>query len=193
MTLSAWSQSASASALRERFLPARVLIVGDVISAIEAGRSPILLTERRDHLECLAERLRPFVRHMIALHGALRPKKRRQLAEQLAEIPESHERLLLATGRHIGEGFDDPRLDTLFLAMPVSWKGTLTQYAGRLHRQHSSKREVRIVDYVDSDVPVLRRMFEKRLSAYRAIEYARTEAPLGYAPSDETVIELDEP
>jgi superfamily II DNA or RNA helicase len=82
------------------------------------------------------------------------------------------------TGRYIGEGFDDARLDTLFLTMPVSWKGTLVQYAGRLHRLHPGKTEVRIYDYVDREVPLFQRMFERRLRGYRAIGYARDERPL---------------
>lgn len=101
--------------------------------------------------------------------------------------------MVLATGRYIGEGFDDARLDTLFLALPVSWKGTLIQYAGRLHRLHPRKSEVRIFDYVDSEVPMLRGMFEKRLRGYRAIGYARGEAPLGYEePKNEPVVVWDE-
>ena len=101
---------------------------------------------------------------------------------QLAGIPEDEPRLILATGRYIGEGFDDARLDTLFLTMPVSWKGTLVQYAGRLHRLHPGKTEVRIYDYVDREVPLFQRMFEKRLRGYRAIGYARDESPLTYDP-----------
>lgn len=81
-------------------------------------------------------------------------------------------RVLLATGRYIGEGFDDPRLDTLMLAMPIAWKGTMTQYAGRLHRHHNAKHEIRIVDYVDHAVPVLRRMYAKRQRAYASLGYA---------------------
>ena len=92
--------------------------------------------------------------------------------QRLATIPDDEERLVLATGRYIGEGFDDTRLDTLFLALPVSWKGTLIQYAGRLHRLHPEKTEVRIYDYVDRDVPMLARMFEKHLRGYRAIGYS---------------------
>ncbi len=115
------------------------------------------------------------------------------MKERLAAIPEAQERLVLATGRYIGEGFDDARLDTLFLALPVSWKGTLVQYTGRLHRLHPGKRVVRIFDYVDREVPMLLRMFEKRLRGYRAIGYARGEAPLGYAePKDDLVVEYDE-
>ncbi len=79
--------------------------------------------------------------------------------------------LILATGKYIGEGFDDPRLDTLFLAMPISWKGTLQQYAGRLHRLYDSKKEVRIYDYVDDQVEMLKRMYAKRKSGYRAMGY----------------------
>jgi len=114
-------------------------------------------------------------------------------ATRLAAIPENEERALLATGRYIGEGFDDARLDTLFLALPISWKGTLIQYTGRLHRLCPSKTEVRIFDYVDREVPMLLRMFENRLRGYRAIGYAKGEAPLGYAaPGDEVILEFDE-
>jgi superfamily II DNA or RNA helicase len=169
------------------------LILNDVISALEERRSPILLTERRDHLEYFAERLRGFVRHLVVLHGGMTAKERRDVAARLIEVSEREERLVLATGRYIGEGFDDARLDTLFLAMPVSWKGTLVQYSGRLHRLHPGKAEVQIFDYVDSEVPMLKRMFEKRLRTYRAIGYARCEAPLGYdEPIEERTIEYDE-
>jgi superfamily II DNA or RNA helicase len=169
------------------------LILNDVIHALEEGRSPILLTERRDHLEYLAERMRGFVRHLVVLQGGMTTKERRQSGTRLADIPDGEERLVLATGRYIGEGFDDARLDTLFLAMPVSWKGTLVQYAGRLHRLHPTKTEVRVFDYVDREVSMLLRMFEKRLRTYRAIGYARGEAPLGYKEvMDRTTVEFDE-
>jgi superfamily II DNA or RNA helicase len=90
-------------------------------------------------------------------------------------VPDGEERLLLATGRYIGEGFDDSRLDTMFLALPISWRGTLQQYAGRLHRAHAGKRVVQIYDYVDEQVPVLGRMYRKRLRGYRAMGYAVTD------------------
>jgi superfamily II DNA or RNA helicase len=168
-------------------------IINDVISAIQEGRSPILLTERKDHLEYFAERLRGFVRHLIVLQGGMTTRARNRSVEQLASIPDAAERLVLATGRYIGEGFDDARLDTLFLAMPISWKGTLIQYSGRLHRRHPAKTEVRIYDYVDRHVPMLLRMFEKRLATYRAIGYARGEAPLGLAePVEERTVEYDQ-
>ncbi len=168
-------------------------IAEDVIGAVHEGRSPILLTERKDHLEYLAERFRGFVRHIVVLRGGMTAKERLHSADQLALISDVTERLVVATGRYIGEGFDDPRLDTLFLAMPVSWKGTLIQYSGRLHRRHPTKTEVRIYDYVDREVPMLLRMFEKRLTIYRAIGYARGEAPLGFAePPAERTVEYDE-
>jgi superfamily II DNA or RNA helicase len=169
------------------------MILNDVIGALADGRSPILLTERRDHLEYFAKKLRPFARHLVVLQGGMGTKASRNMRDRLAAIPATEERLLLATGRYIGEGFDDPRLDTLFLVLPVSWKGTLVQYTGRLHRLHPGKRDIRIFDYVDREVPMLLRMFEKRLRGYRAIGYARGEAPLGYGePADETTVEYDE-
>jgi superfamily II DNA or RNA helicase len=168
-------------------------ILDDVIAVLEEGRSPILLTERKDHVEYFADHLRRLVRHVVVLRGGMTAKARRSSVSQLAAIPDSEERLVLATGRYIGEGFDDARLDTLFLAMPISWKGTLIQYSGRLHRRHPGKKEVRIYDYVDREVAMLVRMFEKRLSTYRAIGYARGEAPLGFAePAEERVIEYDQ-
>ena len=172
------------------------LILDDVVQALQEGRSPILLTERKDHLEHLATRLRPFVRHLVVLQGGMTPSERREVTARLAEYPGDEPRLVLATGRYIGEGFDDARLDTLFLTMPVSWKGTLVQYAGRLHRLHPGKTEVRIYDYVDREVPLFQRMFEKRLRGYRAIGYARNEGPLndshgfGEPPVDDGTAEI---
>ena len=148
------------------------LILDDVIQALEENRSPVLLTERRDHLEYFAERLRSLTPNLIILQGGMNTKARRSAIARLTTIPETEERLVLATGRFIGEGFDDARLDTLFLAMPVSWKGTLVQYAGRLHRRYHAKTEVRVMDYVDRNVPMLARMFEKRMRGYRAMGYS---------------------
>jgi len=163
-----------------------MLIFDDVLKSLEEGRSPILLTERKDHLDHLAERFRKFTRHLVVLKGGMTVRERKKAMEHLASIPDGEERLLLATGRYIGEGFDDARLDTLFLALPVSWKGTLVQYAGRLHRQRPDKWEVQIYDYVDRNVPMLARMFEKRMKGYRALGYAKTsdEEPSrsGYLP-----------
>ena len=163
------------------------LVLNDAIACLEEGRSPILLTERRDHLDYFAEKLRKFTRHLVVLHGGMTARGRKAVKDQLSAIPSGQERLVLATGRYIGEGFDDPRLDTLLLALPVSWKGTLVQYTGRLHRLHPGKTEVRIFDYVDREVPMLLRMFERRLRGYRAIGYARGEAPLGFTEAREEV------
>jgi len=159
------------------------LILTDVIRAIDEGRSPILLTERKDHLAFFAERLRGFVKHLIVLQGGKTEKERRASGAALAAIPDTEERLVLATGRYIGEGFDDARLDTLFLALPISWKGTLVQYTGRLHRPHPRKTDVRIFDYVDRGVPMLLKMFERRLRAYRAIGYEQQVAGESVASS----------
>lgn len=105
----------------------------------------------------------------------MRPAARRDAIEQLRAGDEASPRIVLATGRYIGEGFDDPRLDTLLLAMPIAWKGTVVQYAGRLHRAHPGKRQALVYDYVDGELPVLRRMFAKRLKAYRALGYELVE------------------
>jgi superfamily II DNA or RNA helicase len=147
------------------------LIVNDWLREIEAGRSPLLLTERTDHLKLLSERLKGAVQHVIELKGGLGKKQRQQMAERIQAISDQEPRLILATGRYIGEGFDDARLDTLFLAMPISWRGTLQQYVGRLHRTHDDKRVVRVYDYVDYRVPMLMRMYEKRVRGYKAIGY----------------------
>jgi superfamily II DNA or RNA helicase len=147
------------------------MILNDVVRALEEGRSPLLLTERRDHVDYFAERLRTLARHLVILQGGMGVRQRREVLEKLASIPDDEERLVLATGRFIGEGFDDARLDTLLLALPVSWKGTLIQYAGRLQRQHRSKTQVRIFDYVDRQVPMLARMFDKRIKGYRLMGY----------------------
>ena len=162
------------------------LILADVRAALEEGRSPIVLTERREHAMDLAERLTPSVQNVLVLRGGMGTKQRRTLTQRLAEIPEAEERVLVATGRYIGEGFDDARLDTLFLTMPFSWRGTLAQYVGRLHRLHPEKREVRVYDYVDERVPVLRRMSEKRLPGYRSLGYSVESVPLTdeYGTSD---------
>jgi superfamily II DNA or RNA helicase len=152
------------------------MIVTDVLNAINAKRSPVVLTERVQHLTYLADQLSPQVQNVFVFQGGMGAKKIQLLKEQLANLPDEEERLILATGRYLGEGFDDARLDTLFLTLPISWRGILTQYAGRLHRLHYLKKEVLVYDYVDFDVPVLTRMFEKRRRGYKAIGYEIEEA-----------------
>jgi len=151
------------------------IIIQDVIAAVRAGRSPVLLTERREHLELLAGRLTQQIQNVIVMAGGMGKRQRKQLSEQISRIPADQPRLIIATGRYLGEGYDDERLDTLFLALPISWRGTLTQYAGRLHRLNAAKREVIIYDYVDFDVPVLARMYARRRSGYKSIGYEITE------------------
>lgn len=146
------------------------LIVEDVRRAIAAGRSPLVLTERRDHLETLARDVREVVDTVVVLRGGMKVSERRMAHAALREVAD-RPRVVLSTGRYLGEGFDDSRLDTLFLAMPISWKGTLAQYVGRLHREHEGKREVVVYDYVDGLVPVLARMAAKRQTGYRALGY----------------------
>ncbi len=147
------------------------LIFNDILSALEAGRSPVVITERKDHLENLAERLSKFAKNVIVLRGGMTARQTRAATEALAGIPDNVERVIIATGRYLGEGFDDARLDTLFLTLPISWRGILVQYAGRLHRLHAAKRDVVIYDYVDSDVSMLARMAAKREAGYRSLGY----------------------
>src|SRR5881397_3695000 len=146
-------------------------ICEDVIEAVENGRSPLVLTERNEHLESLANQLAGRVDHVIVLRGGMGKKQREAMAAELAAVSTEKGRVILATGRYIGEGFDDARLDTLLLTLPVSWHGTIAQYAGRLHRLYDGKREVRIYDYADLNVPMLARMFDRRCRGYEAIGY----------------------
>jgi superfamily II DNA or RNA helicase len=147
------------------------MIVDDVIEAIHAGRSPVLLTERREHLNYFDAALTGKIKNIVVLTGGMGVKQRNGLNEQLQNIPENEERLIIATGRYLGEGFDDARLDTLFLALPIAWRGTVAQYAGRLHRNYERKSEVIIYDYVDDQVSVLAGMFGKRRKSYKSIGY----------------------
>ncbi|MFB9984854.1 DEAD/DEAH box helicase family protein [Mesorhizobium kowhaii] len=146
------------------------LIFDDGLGALEAKRSPVVLTERRDHLELLQTRFAKFTKNLAVLRGGMSAAERKA-AEIALRAPDDEERLILATGRYLGEGFDDRRLDTLFLTMPIAWKGTLAQYVGRLHREHRDKSEILVYDYVDATVPVLARMAAKRRAGYRALGY----------------------
>jgi superfamily II DNA or RNA helicase len=147
------------------------VILDDILKSLEEGRSPILLTERTSHVEYFEKKLKGFAKNIIVLRGGMGKKQRQEISEKIASIPDTEERILIATGKYIGEGFDDSRLDTLFLVMPISWKGTLQQYAGRLHRLHSNKNSVKIFDYIDTDIPMLQRMYEKRVKGYKAMGY----------------------
>ncbi|PLX46878.1 MAG: DEAD/DEAH box helicase [Desulfobulbaceae bacterium] len=146
-------------------------IAKDVRAAYSEGRKVLVLTERTDHLKFLREAIGTDIEHLFVLHGRLSKKQRAAILASLAELAGTAPRVLLATGRLVGEGFDHPPLDTLVLAMPISWKGTLQQYAGRLHREHGDKQDVRIYDYVEKDQPQLARMWNKRQRGYRAMGY----------------------
>ncbi len=147
------------------------MICEDVLGALRKGRSPLVLTERTEHLKALADQLRQHVPQVITLQGGMGRKALREALTRLADSTDPAGRVLLATGKYIGEGFDDPRLDTLFLALSVSWRGTIAQYVGRLHRLYDGKREVRVYDYADLDVPMLSRMFDRRCEGYEAVGY----------------------
>ncbi len=150
------------------------LIFDDIISSLKEGRSPVVLTERRDHLEVLSDKISTFAKNVVVLRGGMSAPQLRAAAQSLATIPDGEERVIIATGRYLGEGFDDARLDTLFLTMPVSWRGILAQYVGRLHRLHDTKRDVVVYDYVDEHEPMLAKMAAKRDAGYRGLGYRVT-------------------
>ena len=147
------------------------LIVEDICKAVNTGRTPIILTNRTAHVSVLAEKLKATIKNVISLTGAGTTKEKREAMQRLQTIPDSEQLVIVATGKYVGEGFDYPRLDTLFLALPISWKGLLTQYAGRLHREYEGKKDVRIYDYIDIHEPICDSMYRKRLKGYAAIGY----------------------
>ena len=155
------------------------LITDDVCGILQEGRSPIILTSLTTHVGTLANALSPHCKHVITLVGSESAKEKRQKMEYLQNIPSSEPLVIVATGKYVGEGFDYPRLDTLFLALPVSWKGTIAQYAGRLHREYSGKKEVRIYDYIDIHVPMCDVMYKRRLRGYASVGYhIKSNAPM---------------
>lgn len=146
------------------------MIFDDVLTSLQGGRRPVILTERRDHLDRLRCRFEKFTRNLVVLYGGMNAGERRA-AEAGLKTPDGEQRLVLATGRYLGEGFDGASLDTLFLTLPISRKGTLAQYVGRLHREHHAKREVIVYDYVDSGVTMLARMALNRQVGHRSLGY----------------------
>ena len=147
------------------------MICDDIVAVLREGRKPMVLTERREHLDILGALLSSRVRHLVVLQGGMGKRSLHEALSRLAAIPENEDRVLLATGKYLGEGFDDARLDTLFLTLPVSWRGTIAQYVGRLHRQHDLKREVRVYDYADLNASMLAKMFDRRCKGYEAAGY----------------------
>jgi superfamily II DNA or RNA helicase len=146
-------------------------IEADAIAALNAGRKVLLLTKRTEHLDLLYAHLKVVPQPCFLLHGRMKAKERQAVIQALAELPEETPHILLASAQLVGEGFDHAPLDTLILTLPISWDGTLQQYAGRLHREHASKTDILIHDYVELDNPQLSRMWEKRQRGYRAMGY----------------------
>jgi len=151
----------------------------EIASEFAQGHKVLVLTERTEHLEALDAKLIDRLQPLFTLHGRMSRKERSALVSELDALPPDVPRVLLSTGKLVGEGFDHPPLDTLVLAMPISWKGTLQQYAGRLHREHANKTSVRIIDFVDTGHPALLRMWERRRRGYQAMGYRIPVAPVG--------------
>jgi superfamily II DNA or RNA helicase len=147
------------------------MIFNDVLLELEKGSSPIILTQRIEHVHKLGDMFERFTKNLVALTGELKEKERKERLRQLKELPDNEERLIIATGKYIGEGFDNALLDTLFLVMPISGKGILQQYVGRLHRVHENKEAVKVYDYVDHREEIFKNMFKKRESGYKALGY----------------------
>ena len=152
-------------------VPRNEMIVNDLINLVKDGRFPVILTERRRHLKILEDLIRPHVDQLTVLYGGLKAAIREEALQEFRDCPDAKSKVLLATGSYLGEGFDDSRLDTLLITMPVSFKGKIVQYAGRLHRDYHGKRNVLIYDYVDQNVSVLNRMYQRRVKTYKAMGY----------------------
>jgi superfamily II DNA or RNA helicase len=151
------------------------LVTGDIQKAFAEGRECLVLSERLEHLSILRQKLQDSVPNLFVLTGGMGKKRLRAAMENIAKLPAGANRIILATGKYLGEGFDLPCLDTLFLVFPVSWKGTLIQYTGRLSRTYYGKTEIRIYDYVDDKVPVLQRMYGRRLKGYKSMGFSTGE------------------
>ena len=164
-TITAMYQSLSEDTVRND------LIVKDICKVVDSGRTPIILTNRTSHVTLLAEKLKTTIPNVITLTGSDTTKDKREALQRLQTISPSEPLVIVATGKYVGEGFDYPRLDTLFLALPISWKGLVAQYAGRLHRENEGKKDVRIYDYIDIHEPVCDSMYRKRLKGYASIGY----------------------
>ena len=160
------------------------LIIDDALDCYKKGRKTLILTGRVAHVEELGEKLKNKILNVICLTGGMGVKKTAQVMEKIDAIAETEPFVLIATGSYIGEGFDEPRLDTLFLAMPIAWKGTLHQYAGRLHRLCNNKKDVQIYDYVDLHMKMLEKMYGKRLKGYASIGYKAKAATFPDAPTN---------
>ena len=170
------------------------LILDDVASNLSEDRTPIILTARTAHVDLLAEECRKICPNVIRLVGNDSAKAKREVMAQLSHVPDDEPLVVVATGKYVGEGFDLPRLDTLMLALPVSWKGLIAQYTGRLHRNYPGKNETRIYDYIDLRVPVCDSMYRKRLHGYKAVGYSIAVANEGLfaEPTTETIFDASD-
>ena len=146
-------------------------IIRDVADCVQAGRTPVVLTKYVDHAKKLSERLKTYADRLILLTGANGTKARRAQVEELNKVDDSDSLILVGTGSLLGEGFDFPRLDTLFMATPVSGENVVEQYVGRLNRDYDGKENVIVYDYVDSHIPKFDKMYSARLKAYKKIGY----------------------
>lgn len=166
-------------------------ILDDIASNLAEGRTPIILTARTAHVDLLAEECRQICPNVFRLVGNDSAKTKREVMEQLSLVPADEPLVVVATGKYVGEGFDLPRLDTLMLALPVSWKGLIAQYTGRLHRNYPGKSETRIYDYIDLRVPICDSMYRKRLHGYKAVGYSIAIANEGLfaEPTTETIFD----
>jgi len=147
------------------------LIANDISASLEAGRTPLVLTTLTAHIKTLEEALNKVNCKVITLVGSESAMEKRQKMDALKAVAPTERLVIIATGKYVGEGFDFARLDTLFLALPVSWKGVVAQYAGRLHREYIGKEDVRIYDYVDLRIPMCETMFKRRLRSYSSMGY----------------------
>ena len=151
------------------------MVIEDVVNAYHNGRQILLLTERTEHIQWFCENMKDTVPNLFVLKGGFGKKQLKKIFEDIGNAKENGNIVILATGRYIGEGLDLPELDTLFLPFPISWKGTLAQYVGRLHRMSAGKIEVQVYDYADTEVPVLMRMLAKHKKGYAALGYSIAE------------------
>lgn len=147
------------------------LIINDVKNTLKIGKTPLILSDRISHLEILKSELKDSAKNIFLITGKGTLKQKKEILQRLEFVSKDESLIILATGKYVGEGFDNPRLDTLFLAMPFSWKGTLAQYCGRIHRNYEGKSEVVIFDYVDLRIPVFDKMYQKRLKGYKQLDY----------------------
>lgn len=146
-------------------------IVSDVIDCVKRGRTPVVMTKYKEHAQKLYDMLQGVADHVFLLQGGKSLKERAAIREQMAAVRADESLVLVAIGQYVGEGFNYPRLDTMLLAMPISFEGNVEQHAGRLNRDYEGKKDAIIFDYIDQHVPTLKRMYYKRLRAYKKIGY----------------------